>query len=752
MRIGAVIAARNEGSQVERTVRSLLASRGDEELLVIVVDDGSTDGSCDAAPAWGDLSACGDAQAGGEGRVMRVRNEPGMGLGRARNLGAEIALREGCEAVSFHDAHMRFGPGGEGMPERGGLEMLAAKALETGAVCCAGSNGLSGANRIWGCDLYWSANGGLQPKWRWSDSVPEEEWPRSAGLMGAGYVMGAETIRRLSAPTGRLWEDTAGRWGFSEEALSVKAFLLDVPILFARDVIFRHLYRDRNPLPDAGVERWRNVTRCTRVLFGREIFEARFRDLCVQVLGKRHVDAIVEGLPDVDWPLWPGAAFTHLLGQNAEPGKVHADHAWWGPGAWGHVPSFDRVLQWRPGESTVWLRSEHPEAEIDCIELDGFRARTWAPWCKRHGVTLTTCKLGPDYARQPLQWGRRYDLVLVGGELQEECRAVAERVLAPGGRIVTNPRADRLLLHPEFRGPEIKLLARYQQRKGKPPARPAQPADAGLPADARAPVRPAQPAEAGPPADARAPQAPLVTACLLNYARPENIGQVILSLARQTVPVRILLWDNAEEPGVGLHYEGGDGAMRPLAEHPAVELAVRPGRNFGCWARWLLAAQAETEFVCTLDDDLVLADERVLEDAVAAQREECPDGIVGWFGWSDDGEGYRKGRHHQGSSDGRPCELIKGRFMLVPTRLLERVPLSPPAWGEAEPIGFRCDDIVVSYAVGGGREDAHLVPQRLGKRWKNLPRRNTGLDRERQHYRLREAAIGRMREWLGGTH
>jgi hypothetical protein len=163
-----------------------------------------------------------------------------------------------------------------------------------------------------------------------------------------------------------------------------------------------------------------------------------------------------------------------------------------------------------------------------------------------------------------------------------------------------------------------------------------------------------------------------------------------------------------------------------------------------------MAALAETEFVCTHDDDLVLADERVLEDAVAAQREECPDGIVGPFGWSDTGRGYRRGRHHNGARRDLRCDAVKGRFMLTRRDLLERVPLAPPAWEEAEPLGFRCDDLLVSFCLGAGRPRPHLVPGRLGRRWRDLPRRGTGLDTDARHYALRDRAVRRVRRWLEG--
>jgi len=165
-----------------------------------------------------------------------------------------------------------------------------------------------------------------------------------------------------------------------------------------------------------------------------------------------------------------------------------------------------------------------------------------------------------------------------------------------------------------------------------------------------------------------------------------------------------------------------------------------------CWPRWWLASLAETEFVCCMDDDLAPQDNRVLADAMAACREECPDGIVGFFGVSEvEGKPYKNWRHHNGTTTGTRCDLIKGRFMLFRTELLGKIPLRPPAALNellTEHEGARIireDDIYLSLMISGGRKDAHLIPGRLGKRFKGLPERGTSMASQGDHYRLRGA-------------
>jgi glycosyltransferase involved in cell wall biosynthesis len=291
IRHAAIITARDEGEEVRRTVQSLLAGvdRKRVDLHVVLVDDGSTDGSCEFTP--------------GDARVSRVAHASPRGVGRSRNAGWRVARKVSAEAISFHDAHMRFPPSHEATAdEPHGLEKLARRALEQGTFVCAGSRGLrEDSTPLWGCDLEPDPNEGLRPRWRdvgraglckrhqasdW-DAVPR--WMPSPCPMGAGYVMSRRTAERLAATTGCLWDDVAGRWGFSEQAMAVKCFLQDVRIEFSRDVVMGHLYRTVNPLPTAGRECRRNAVYCLALLLGTAEFDRRVRPWAVRWLGEAWV-------------------------------------------------------------------------------------------------------------------------------------------------------------------------------------------------------------------------------------------------------------------------------------------------------------------------------------------------------------------------------------------------------------------------------------------------------------------------------
>ena len=226
-----------------------------------------------------------------------------------------------------------------------------------------------------------------------------------------------------------------------------------------------------------------------------------------------------------------------------------------------------------------------------------------------------------------------------------------------------------------------------------------------------------------------------ITVIVLNYRRPENIGLIIDRLRKQSAAPRIWVVDNADEAGNLLPVSVG------IDGHATLR------RNFGCFARWWFATQVETPFVAVHDDDLVLADDEVLADAMRIQRDHAQNGIVGFFGWQAvPGRSYRGAKHINGATEDHVCDVIKGRFMVLQARLIARIWTGPPVSYPNTEIWRRCDDIYVSLAVSGGVLGRHMVPGILGKRWRELGRQDErALASDPNHYDLRDLAVETMR-------
>lgn len=82
----------------------------------------------------------------------------------------------------------------------------------------------------------------------------------------------------------------------------------------------------------------------------------------------------------------------------------------------------------------------------------------------------------------------------------------------------------------------------------------------------------------------------VITVVLNAFKRQEYLKQQIDCVLNQTVPAeRVLIWNNGEE--LDLH---GFGDKVMVANH---------SYNLGVWSRFAYAINAETEYVCVLDDD-----------------------------------------------------------------------------------------------------------------------------------------------------
>jgi glycosyltransferase involved in cell wall biosynthesis len=101
--VSVVIPAYNAARYVAAAVRSVLA-QGAPDVEVVVVDDGSTDGTAEAA-----------AQVAREGRAVRVLRVANGGPGRARNAGVAASR---APLVAFLDADDRWLPGGLALRRR----------------------------------------------------------------------------------------------------------------------------------------------------------------------------------------------------------------------------------------------------------------------------------------------------------------------------------------------------------------------------------------------------------------------------------------------------------------------------------------------------------------------------------------------------------------------------------------------------------------------------------------------------------
>jgi len=209
-----ILPAYNEGKEVLLTVRSVgQATRSDAEI--IIVDDASTDGSCDRIDAATGKKRFPDI-------VRILRNKQRFGVCRSRLIGIGRASED---VLIFMDAHSRCSPLA--------VDKLMAAAWEskgfvTGAITGLGEDKPHYGGRFcvkpgWGLRLaYWKRK-------------PEKVLNRITGPIGSCYAVRRDVLKRL-----RSWPPLPGKWAYSEQAIGLKAYNLGIPIFNLADILIQH--------------------------------------------------------------------------------------------------------------------------------------------------------------------------------------------------------------------------------------------------------------------------------------------------------------------------------------------------------------------------------------------------------------------------------------------------------------------------------------------------------------------------------
>jgi len=231
-----------------------------------------------------------------------------------------------------------------------------------------------------------------------------------------------------------------------------------------------------------------------------------------------------------------------------------------------------------------------------------------------------------------------------------------------------------------------------------------------------------------------------VLAVILNYKRPANTARIVEALAEQTLRPRIAVWNNGVEGSFG------------LADH-----VFSTAENLFCMPRWHVTALLGQQYVVIIDDDLIPARTNVLEQCVEASREHEDRRIIGYNG-KQVGRGpehYQNGRRATATSNlfRRPrdnyADIVKGRFMFLHVRLLERVPLVCPHY-----FG-RGDDIWVSLKTAPGPRH-HLIPAFTHDAFEDLDAGAEALCADPTHLERRDEMIRDMiaagdLDWVPGA-
>lgn len=264
--ISIIVTAHNEGAELSSTLDSI-RSQTSEPFEIILVDDGSTDGST-AQLVGRDLQV--------------IRHEERIGVAYSRNAACRIARGE---VFAFLDAHQRLSPGC--------LDQCAAVAREQCAIVWPDVQGL--IYRGWtghGAQLRFSADQG-QFTASWICNPPVEQITPITAMVTPGYVMTRQVYERVS------WSQQLRGWGASEPAIVIKAFFQGIPLLHLCGPIAYHLFRKEFPYQTVREEVMQNHALVTRICFSdeawrlywRPVFELQLSALMLSKLDSPEIEA-----------------------------------------------------------------------------------------------------------------------------------------------------------------------------------------------------------------------------------------------------------------------------------------------------------------------------------------------------------------------------------------------------------------------------------------------------------------------------
>ncbi|MCU1234868.1 MAG: glycosyl transferase, family 2 [Candidatus Solibacter sp.] len=208
MKISVVVISRNEGAELRRTLENLrgtLPARSE----IVVVDDNSTDGST--------------------ARLRGVIKAPGIGVARARNLGASKTTGD---LLFFADAHIRL--------QKEWWRPLA-ELLEDAKVAAAApavTHLPATRGRGYGLTL---TGADLDARW-----LPRQgRTPFAAPILPGCSVL----MRRATFDAVGGWDSGLLHRGGVDNEMSVRLWLLGYELMITPQVLVQHLFRKSSPYP-----------------------------------------------------------------------------------------------------------------------------------------------------------------------------------------------------------------------------------------------------------------------------------------------------------------------------------------------------------------------------------------------------------------------------------------------------------------------------------------------------------------------
>lgn len=205
-----------------------------------------------------------------------------------------------------------------------------------------------------------------------------------------------------------------------------------------------------------------------------------------------------------------------------------------------------------------------------------------------------------------------------------------------------------------------------------------------------------------------------LTVCLLNWKRQDNLNKILDFLYGK---VRIFLWDNS---GV-------------FPKDTRIDWQISSSVNKKCSPRWWMLQHAETEFVCSMDDDLILSDINDFVDMIYTLQTHPEYAAIGGFGRikEDPLQEYKRWKYITNTDKDILVDILLGRLIMTKTENIRNIVVDDNE-----------DDIHLSWLLTKNNKKKLIVPSILKNKVIELTD-DFALWREEGHFKRRDDAISR---------
>jgi len=142
----------------------------------------------------------------------------------------------------------------------------------------------------------------------------------------------------------------------------------------------------------------------------------------------------------------------------------------------------------------------------------------------------------------------------------------------------------------------------------------------------------------------------IITAVIVNYKREGNLDKIVNSLKSDLVE-EIIIFNNNPNKDIKV-----DGAT-----------VINSGKNWRCWAKYIISQMVKTDWVISLDDDIILGKEGL--NLLVNNAKDDPEAIYGFFGVNLVNGSYSKGKRVDSNKikEKKAVDILLGRTIFCKT-------------------------------------------------------------------------------------